>query len=467
LKQNLSCLAALRVLHLDREYGEHAVTEHVLDGVQHLQLLTALRLKGLAIRISQHSSSTLGRLTGLQELYLDYSSCDLSALSDITGLRSLALALEDPQPDFPTQEDGEAAAVDKHQLQATLLRLQHLTYFSIGGQSPPHDVFWDLPVPPYHWELHMDLEAASDSSSSSSHAGSEVNAETDILPEEYRSAALPGMQVFAAFTASSCLQHLDLSKAAMQFHTWQYLFPTGHQALQLTYLHAPIALYDPRDDASYKACAEALDLSEEDVAAMVQCCPNLQELNAYDVLHVTPELGPLQQLTCLEAKWGADYFETCADGCWERFSIWDSVDEAAAARALAGLTNLRYLGLLDAQGLGVELCTALLQLTGLVWLGLGMRTAAALSDAEAGMLARLTGVSALSVSRCSLTDEQLLQLAALPQLRSLQFSKDCLGPLFKACVADSIDKVSCGRSLQTHCRCRSSFVGVPCTVCML
>jgi len=435
-RQNLSTLTALRVLHLDSTADDsEVVSEHVLDGVQHLQLLTALRLKRLAIRISQHSSSTLGRLTGLQELDLDYSSCDLSALSAITGLRSLALYLQEPE--YPTQENVKAAAVDKHQLQAMLLRQQHLTYFSIGGAWPPHDSFWDLAVPPYDDMLDTTMTDPVSSGDSSSTAGSEDRAETDILAAE--SAALPGMEVFQAFTASSCLQHLDLSKAAMQFQTWQYLFPAGRQALQLTCLQGPSALYDRRNTADC-AAEGGCTLSEQDVKVMVRCCPNLQALEARNVLHISPELGPLQQLTRLEAMWGSDYWSDNGY-CCGHFSIWGRVDKAAAARALAGLTDLRYLSLAGVQSLGVELCTALLQLTRLTWLGLRMHSlcrAAGLSDAEAGLLARLTGLSVLSVPRSNPTDEQLLQLAALPQLTKLRFSKYHLGPLLKASVTDII-----------------------------
>jgi len=260
----------------------------------------------------------------------------------------------------------------------------------------------------------------------------------------------------------------------------QHMFPAGRQALvqlqgpyalyatgPLCMLQGPYALYDPRDED--RCAADGVyTLTAKDVEVMVRCCPNLQALQAHAVLHVSPEIASLRQLTRLEALWGANHSSTCPHGCCRGLSsTWSRVDKAAAARALAGLSSLQYLSLLGAQEFGVELCTALLQLARLTRLDLDTRQAAALSDAEAGLLARLTGLIELRMHRCGVSDVQLLQLAALPQLLTVHFSDHRLSPLFHAVAEMSTgSEVSCRQSLQNYCRYHVGSIRMPCTACL-
>jgi len=129
-RQHLSCLTDLRVLTLytnkRRSQGfvpdldQHSIlADEVLEGVQHLQHLTELQVQGLCLAVTAHSSSTLGRLTGLQVLQLSYASCDLSALAAITGLRSLALQHIEPSLEVHPDHLGwrpEPQPVSKQQL---------------------------------------------------------------------------------------------------------------------------------------------------------------------------------------------------------------------------------------------------------------------------------------------------------------------------------------------------------------
>jgi len=443
-RQHLSCLTDLRVLALCTDRGQsqgfvqdldqHSLlADEVLEGVQHLQRLTELRVEGLCLAVTAHSSSTLGRLTGLQVLQLCYASCDLSALAAITGLRSLSL-----QHITPSLKDGpdhfwrpEPQPVSKQQLQAALLQLQHLTFFEIQVQqwhwdSPctlkAVDDTWELPgVPWSHYYLPTGRDAEDKACGDAEHSIVGINGAKSGASFEPQ----PGMEVFAAFTASSCLQHLDLSNAVLQFHTWQHMFPAGRTLLQLTCLQAPHALCFP--DQFGDPADSDLALTDADVEAMVSCCPALQALDAANVLHLSdkPHLSTLQHLTRLEAMWGGDYYriwDSSGDG--DYMDIWGRVDKAAAARELSKLANLRQLKLRGQGQWGECLFKALQQLNHLTSLCLtGMyMTRGRLADGDASLIARLTGLQELDVQDCWLQETQLLQLASLPQLARLCFT---------------------------------------------
>jgi len=268
-----------------RDLDQHSLSaDEVLEGVQHLQRLTELRVEGLCLAVTAHSSSTLGCLTGLQQLELSYASCDLSALAAITGLRGLNL-----QHIQPSLQDGpdhfwrpEPQPVSKQQLQAALLQLQHLTFLKIQAQqwhsdSPctleAVDDSWELPPAPwsrYYLSTGCEDEDKACEDAERSIVGSDAaESETSFKPQ-------PGMEVFAAFTANSCLQHLDLSDAVLQFHTWRHMFPSGRTLLQLTCLQAPHALCYP--DQFEEPADSGMALTDADVEAMVSCCPALQAL---------------------------------------------------------------------------------------------------------------------------------------------------------------------------------------------
>jgi len=446
-RQHLSCLTDLRVLALytNRAHApgvvedlhQHSLlADEVLEGVQHLQRLTELLVEGLCLAVTVHSSSTLGRLTGLQQLQLSYASCDLSALAAITGLRSLALEHVKPSlTDGPDHWRPEPQPVSKQQLQAALLQLQHLTFFEIQAQLwhwdkpctlKAVDDTWELPPAPWsHYYLPTGCEDEDKACGDVEQSIVGVNAADSVASFKLQ----PGMEVFAAFTASSCLQHLDLSNAVLQFHTWQHMFPPGRTLLQLTCLQAPYALWDPDQfdpaDVDMDLADSDLALTDADVEAMVSCCPALQALDAANVLHLSdkPHLSALQYLTRLAAMWGGIYYTTWdSSGDGDYMDIWGRVDKAAAARELSKLANLRQLVLRGQGQWGECLFRALQQLNHLTSLRLSGSYHGRLTDGEAGLIARPTGLQELDVQDCWLQEAQLLQLASLPQLTRLCFT---------------------------------------------
>jgi hypothetical protein len=105
-----------------------------------------------------------------------------------------------------------------------------------------------------------------------------------LSPNVFQGASPPAA-AFSALTASSKLQHLDISGCKLAARVWQHMFPAGRQLLFLQFLDISCVKepgYDP---------APAPDGSR-----LVSCCPGLQRL---DIRHLQCSAKRLASLTGL------------------------------------------------------------------------------------------------------------------------------------------------------------------------
>jgi hypothetical protein len=93
---------------------------------------------------------------------------------------------------------------------------------------------------------------------------------------------------FAAITASSQLQEIDISGNVLPAGVWQHLFPAGRRLPHLTCLEM--------SDVQVPSAGAA---SAPEGSRLVSCCPGLRSLDLRDLYHSVPLLGPLQRLSGL------------------------------------------------------------------------------------------------------------------------------------------------------------------------
>jgi hypothetical protein len=90
-----------------------------------------------------------------------------------------------------------------------------------------------------------------------------------MLPEGlHKSVPCAPAAAYAALTASSKLQHLDVSYCCLPAGVWQHVFPSGRQLLQLLTLN----IAQVKHPGEFPAAAPA-------GSCLVSCCPNLQSLD--------------------------------------------------------------------------------------------------------------------------------------------------------------------------------------------
>jgi hypothetical protein len=117
--------------------------------------------------------------------------------------------------------------------------------------------------------------------------------------------------VYAALSASSRLQHLNISGCSMPDSAWRHIFPTG---LQLTQLRELIIMN--------------LNLfAAPNISRIARCCPELQSLNMRGLPYSAELLAPLQGLSGLHTL---------------RLDDWQSA-KAEGLQGLCQLTGLREL----------------------------------------------------------------------------------------------------------------------------
>ena len=109
---------------------------------------------------------------------------------------------------------------------------------------------------------------------------------------------IPPAAAYAALTASSKLQHLDISSCVLPASVWQYVFPVGRQLPHLQ----KFDMADNLPSADGGADGGWIPAPAPDGSRLVSCCPGLQYLNLQG-LHcsaaVAGVLGPLQGLHTL------------------------------------------------------------------------------------------------------------------------------------------------------------------------
>jgi hypothetical protein len=403
LLKQLRSLKGLRHLNLTfTEDGASIQYLRVLQGVSHLRRLTFLELRGGIRTFSDHQrqheqqKEYLGQLTKLKQLNLD--ACCLAGIKKLRALTGLSLSrsrhrlatdpvdscsirhltkLRSLQLDWCTLTTSDVSRLTA----LTALQLQNVT-FSEG-----------LHVAFFPWLESLLLAVLS------------VGAMKDAAAA---GAELAPAAAWAAVTASSALQQLDLSRVNLPREAWQHIFPVGRQLLQLTSLQLPSV-------SRYEQVKRAECMSTNEVRALVMCCPALVQLEGGRVLPLEYALCGLTDLTRLGAVRG---------------------QRKAQGAALESLPQLQEVHLTSSNGRTEwrEWDFYSLQwLPGLTRLELGVEHRQRLSDDAADILSNLFGLADLSGPM--LTEKQLQGLTNLTDLTSLVFDLHEQGVLLEPRLA--------------------------------
>jgi hypothetical protein len=91
----------------------------------------------------------------------------------------------------------------------------------------------------------------------------------------------PPVAAFSALTASSMLQHLDVSWCTLPAGVWQHMFPAGRQLPHLRWL-----------DTSHARQPSGAYASAPDINFVVSCCPGLQFLDMWGLQYSVDPLAP-------------------------------------------------------------------------------------------------------------------------------------------------------------------------------
>jgi hypothetical protein len=150
---------------------------------------------------------------------------------------------------------------------------------------------------------------------------------------------------YAALTASSKLQHLDIRRCLLAEGVWQHIFPQGRAGRQLPHL----SCLDIGDVHHAQGLASAPEGSR-----LVSCCPGLQSLYMQGLLYSSQLLADLPKLSGLQ-----------------QLTLWPCNRSSEGLEVVCQLTGLRELHVTDpttAEGLLLQL-TQLKQLTRLHFRG--------------------------------------------------------------------------------------------------
>ena len=137
----------------------------------------------------------------------------------------------------------------------------------------------------------------------------------------------PPAAAYAALTAISKLQHLDIWGCTVPASVWQHLFPVGRQLLHLTSLDVSHARQLP--DIAAPPWQDRLAAPEG--SRIVSCCPSLQSLSISSLQYSPQQLLQLQGLSGLHTL-------RLATGPGQ-------ADTGETLHAVGQLTGLRKLGL--------------------------------------------------------------------------------------------------------------------------
>jgi hypothetical protein len=159
-----------------------------------------------------------------------------------------------------------------------------------------------------------------------------------------RDRSLPPAATYAALTASSNLQHLDMGGCTLSVGVWQHLFPADRQLLQLTSLGIARVQQLPHDAAP-----------APEGSRLVSSCPSLQSLSISSLLYNPQQLTQLQGLTGLHTL-------HLVTGTGPRMAHDASADTGDTLQAVCQLTGLRELGLYVIDAATQMLITQLQQL---------------------------------------------------------------------------------------------------------
>jgi hypothetical protein len=145
----------------------------------------------------------------------------------------------------------------------------------------------------------------------------------------------PPAAAFSALTASSKLQHLDISQCRLPPDAWQHVFPTDRQLPELQYL-----------DISYVLTLPCGPAAAPEGTRLVSCCPGLQYLDMRHLQYSADCLTPFQGLSGLhtlrlDSYVGADGLEAVTQLTW--LGELTMAAPSSAAGLLLQLTQLKQL----------------------------------------------------------------------------------------------------------------------------
>jgi hypothetical protein len=226
------------------------------SALQQLQHLTCLELGCVDILGADKASPALQALTWLVELQLDGWQGVVITSSMLSGMQYLTrLQLSGG---FIGMELAPGALASKTQLQHLCLHGCEV----LGGAAGEAQLLSHLQ--PMQQLTHLDL--------------------FDSLDEVEESN--PPASAYAALTASSKLQNLDISQCTLPAGVWQHVFPAGRQlpnlqSLNLNGVKQPSGEYATAPEGS----------------RLVSCCPGLQYLDMWSLR--SPELAIVQGLSAL------------------------------------------------------------------------------------------------------------------------------------------------------------------------
>jgi hypothetical protein len=206
----------------------------------------------------------------------------------------------------------------------------------------------------------------------------------------------PPAAAYAALTASSKLQHLDISKCRLPAGVWQHLFPVGKQHPHLQVLNISDIDNQP-DEVKLWLQLPVLEASAPEGSLLVSCCPDLRVLDVQGLQYSAELLASLVGLSGLHTLLLHPAFGSAGD-----------------LHDVCQLTELRKLGLVvpdTTQGEGL-----LLQLTQLQ--GLTQLEYYGPSSTFAGTDVNLTTQVGWSNSRRLLAQQGLLQGWLLLQIQT-------------------------------------------------
>jgi hypothetical protein len=291
-----------------------------LQPLEALTRLVDLRLISLESRHGRRTKVSDSMLSGMQQL----TRLELCAVDPEPGVLAgktmlQHLVLQSPRP------SGDVA-VSMAQLLSHMQHLQHLTHLDLQGGLQAYDTEWGNPA--------------------------------DDGSDTYQERVNPPAAAYAALTASSKLQYLDITNCHLPVGVWQHMFPANKQLPHLQYLGIA-GVMRPSGVA-----ASAPD-------GIISCCPDLRVLDMQRLRHSAKLLGPLQGLRGLHTLRLAP---STAAGLPAQLAL-VGAGSAEGFEAVCQLTGLKELTMrvTYTHGTREQLVRPLLQLQQLTVLGLAGR----------------------------------------------------------------------------------------------
>jgi hypothetical protein len=243
--RHFSCLTKLQRLSM-RELGAECAAG--LTALQSFAQLTRLAITQADFPISMETVPAIAALTGLRSLQLSLCrmGVDPAVLGPLSQLQELDIS-------FSELLGGPAGM---SVLLAWLPKVQHLTHLAISG---------------HQWG--MQLGGLSQQA---------VGGRGAVL-------AVPP-QAYSAFTASTALQHLELSFMDVPAAAWEHIFPAGRQLPSLT------TFCREQDSDSLAGTL----LQSQHISCIARCCCNLQSLQLPSSVQQGACMQPLLQLPNLQ-----------------------------------------------------------------------------------------------------------------------------------------------------------------------